>query len=151
MPKIARKFMLHAIELAKKGTGKTFPNPIVGAVIVKGNKLVGAGFHKKAGGPHAEIIALKKAKQKAHGATLYVTLEPCCHYGKTPPCVDSIIKSGIKKVYLAMRDPNPLVRGRGIAILRKNGIKVESGICGTIAKKINSSYIKRISKNKETI
>jgi len=151
MSKIARKFMLYAIELAKKGTRKTFPNPIVGAVIVKDNKIVGAGYHKKAGGPHAEIIALKKAKQKARGAILYVTLEPCCHHGKTPPCVDSIIKSGIKKVYLAMRDPNPLVRGRGITILRKNGIKVESGICSKAAKEINSSYIARVSKNKEAI
>ncbi|MFH1381107.1 MAG: bifunctional diaminohydroxyphosphoribosylaminopyrimidine deaminase/5-amino-6-(5-phosphoribosylamino)uracil reductase RibD [Candidatus Omnitrophota bacterium] len=146
MTRCAQKYMQLAIKLAQKGTGKTFPNPLVGAVIVKGAKLVGSGYHKQAGGPHAEIAALRKAKKRAKGATLYVTLEPCAHYGKTPPCVDSIVESGIKKVYLAMRDPNPLVNGRGIKALRKNGIEVRAGICKVQAKKINADYVARFSK-----
>lgn len=135
-----------AIELAKKAEGKTSPNPAVGAVIVKNNKVIGKGYHKKAGLSHAEINALREAGQKAKGATLYVTLEPCGHYGRTPPCTDAIIKSGIKKVIIAMKDPNPINNGNGIKRLRGNGIKVEAGVLAKEAEAINKPYIKFITK-----
>ena len=147
MPNKDKKFMLKAIKLAKKAKGKTFPNPLVGALVVKGNKVFGEGYHKKAGTPHAEVIALKEAGKHSRGANLYVTLEPCAHYGKTPPCVNRIIKSGVKKVYVAMKDPNPLVCGKGTNKLRKNGIKVKTGICSIGAKKLNKDYIKFIEKD----
>lgn len=122
-------WMLKAIELARKGIGRTRPNPPVGAVIVKNAVLCGAGFHAKAGEPHAEIIALKQAGSNASGATLYVTLEPCCTSGKTPPCVQAIISAGIKEVVVAVVDPNPKHHGKGLTALRKAGIKVVTGIC----------------------
>ncbi len=133
--------MLRAIGLARKAEGHTFPNPLVGALIVKKGKIVGEGYHEKPGSAHAEIIALKKAKKKARSASLYISLEPCAHYGKTPPCVNSIIKSGIKRLYVAMKDPNPLVNGRGLNLLRKNGIKIKTGICRKEAKRLNKVYI----------
>jgi diaminohydroxyphosphoribosylaminopyrimidine deaminase/5-amino-6-(5-phosphoribosylamino)uracil reductase len=139
-----REFMLRAIELARRGEPTTFPNPPVGAVVVKKGRIVGEGYHKKAGAPHAEIIALRKAGKNTKGARLYVSLEPCAHYGRTPPCVRSIKKSGIKKVYLAMNDPNPLVSGKGADFLRKSGIAVNSGICRREARRLNRSYIDRI-------
>src|SRR4030042_1455886 len=140
-----KRFMLRAIELARKAEGKTFPNPMVGAVLVKNGKILSEGYHRKAGTPHAEVVALKKIKGQIKGADLYVNLEPCAHYGRTPPCVHSIIKSGIKKVYVAMKDPNKLVNGKGLATLRKNGIKVKTGICRKIAKELNEVYIKSIN------
>ena len=143
-----KQFMLRAIELARKAKGNTFPNPLVGAIVVKKGKVIADGYHKKAGTPHAEIVALKKAKRKAKGANLYVNLEPCAHYGRTPPCVDSIIRSGIKKVYVAMKDPNSLVNGKGLNLLRKNGIKIKTGICRSEAKKLNAIYIKSMGKEK---
>lgn len=136
-----KKFMLRAIELAKKAEGKTFPNPLVGAVVVKKGKIVGEGYHKKAGTPHAEVIALRKAKKNAQDADLYVSLEPCVHYGKTPPCVENIINSKVKNVYVAMKDPNPLVRGKGLARLRKSGIKIKTSICHKQAEVLNKIYI----------
>lgn len=135
-----------AIELAKKAIGKTSPNPAVGAVIVKNNRVVGKGYHRKAGLPHAEINALREAGRKAKGATLYVTLEPCGHYGRTPPCTDAIIKSGIKKVIIAMKDPNPINNGNGIKRLRGSGIKVDAGVLVKEAEAINKPYIKFITK-----
>lgn len=140
------KFMKKALELAEKGN--TSPNPLVGCVIVKDNKIVGQGFHEKFGGPHAEINALKKAGKKSKGATMYVTLEPCNHYGKTPPCTNSIIKAGIKKVIVSMLDPNPLMKGKSLKQLEKKGIKTEKGLLEEKAKKINENYIKFISTKK---
>lgn len=140
-----RKYMLRAIELARKGAGKTFPNPMVGAVLAKGNKIIAEGYHKKFGMPHAEIEAIKKAGKKAKGATLYVSLEPCTHYGKTPPCVNSIIKNKIKEVFVAMKDPNPLVNGRGLQLLRKNNVKVKCGICEPEARELNIVYLEFIN------
>ena len=134
--------MLRAIELARKARGKTFPNPMVGAVVVKNGKIIGEGYHKKAGSAHAEVIALKKAGRMSRDADLYVSLEPCAHYGKTPPCAHSIKKSGIKKVFVAMTDPNPLVDGRGINILKESGIEVKTGICSREARSLNPVYIK---------
>ena len=107
-------YMKKALELAKKGTGRTSPNPLVGAVVVKDNKIVGRGYHRYFGGPHAEVYALEEAGALARGATIYVTLEPCSHFGKTPPCAEKIIEMGIKKCIVASLDPNPLVAGRGI-------------------------------------
>lgn len=134
-----------AIRLAKKGIGRTSPNPIVGAVVVKNNRIVGRGYHKMAGLPHAEKNALNNAGSLAKGADLYVTLEPCNHYGRTPPCTDAIIDSGIKRVFVGMKDPNPLVGGRGIKKLKKNGIDVIVGILEDECKKINEPYIKYIT------
>jgi len=118
-----------ALRLARRGEGLTRPNPPVGAVVVKNGRIIGAGFHRCAGGDHAEIIALKKAGARAKGAQLYVTLEPCCTFGKTPPCVDAIIKSGIRTVITSVPDPNPRHQGRGIILLRKAGIKVVQEVC----------------------
>jgi len=136
-----RQYMHRALELAKKGIGKVSPNPLVGCVIAKNKKIIGEGFHVKFGSTHAEINALKKAGINAQGADLYVNLEPCCHYGKTPPCTKAILNAGIKKVFVAMLDPNPLVAGKGIKILQKNGIEVKVGIEATKAKKLNEKFI----------
>lgn len=143
-----KRFMLRAVTLAKKARGKTFPNPLVGAVLVKNGKIVGEGYHKKAGKPHAEIIALREARKKANGSELYINLEPCAHYGRTPPCVNSIKKSGIKKVYAAMIDPNPLVNGKGVDFLRRSGIEVKLGVCSREARKLNAPYIKRMRRKR---
>ena len=119
--------MLHAITLAKNGEGRTNPNPLVGAVIVKNNEIIGEGFHQKYGGLHAEREALKNCKENgnsAEGATLYVTLEPCCHFGKQPPCTQAIVEAGIRRVVVGSRDPNPLVHGKGNSFLREQGIEV---------------------------
>lgn len=139
-------FMRKALRLAKKADYRTSPNPMVGAVIVKDGLIISEGYHKKAGLPHAEAEAIMKAKTSLKGATLYVTLEPCCHRNKrTPPCTDAIIGSGIKKVVVAMRDPNPEVSGKGLEILIKNGIEVVEGILESEAKKLNEFYIKYIT------
>jgi len=139
-------YMKMALGLALKAKGRTSPNPLVGALVVKNNKVVGGGYHEKAGLSHAELVALNEAGPAARGATLYVTLEPCAHYGRTPPCGDEIIRSGIKHAVVAMVDPNPLVNGKGIAILKQNNIKVELGILGEEAERINEVYIKSITK-----
>ncbi len=120
--------MARAIQLAKKGQYTTHPNPRVGCVIVKNNKTIGEGFHQRAGYPHAEINAIHAATESLQNATAYVTLEPCSHTGKTPPCVDALIESGISRVVIAMQDPNPQVAGKGIKKLREAGIDVEIGI-----------------------
>lgn len=122
------EYMRRAIELAKKGEGHTSPNPVVGCVIVKEGRVIGEGFHEKLGGFHAERNALLNCTQNPQGAELYVTLEPCCHFGKTPPCTDIIIEKGIKKVYVGAVDPNPLVAGKGLSILNEHGIETETGI-----------------------
>ena len=139
---IDRHYMEIALSLAEKGRGTTSPNPMVGAVIVRNGEIVGQGFHCKPGGDHAEIAALKEAGDRARGATLYVTLEPCCHYGKTPPCTESIIKGGIRRVVFAMTDPNPLVCGAGSTRLREHNIETESGILEIQARKLNEAYLK---------
>jgi len=138
--------MMRAVELAKKAQGKTYPNPMVGAVLVKKGKIIGEGYHRAAGTPHAESIALGKAKGNICGADLYISLEPCTHYGKTPPCVLNIIKSGVRKVHVAMKDPNPLVNGKGLDALRENGIKVKIGLCRREAERINKDYIESMVK-----
>lgn len=139
-------FMKLAMQLALKGQGKTSPNPLVGALVVKNGNIIGRGFHEKCGLAHAEAVAIKQAGKNCKGATLYVTLEPCAHFGRTPPCVESIIKSGVKKVVVGMIDPNPLNNGRGINILKQNGLKVEAGFLEEELKKINEVFIKYITK-----
>lgn len=135
-------FMQMALDLAAKGKGDTSPNPMVGAVIVQGNRALATGWHKRCGADHAEIAALKKAGAKARGARLFVTLEPCFHYGRTPPCVDKVIESGIREVVIAMVDPNPLTRGKSIAKLRRAGIKVKVGILRPAAQRLNETFVK---------
>lgn len=143
----AEHYMLRAIELAKKGEGFVNPNPLVGAVIVKNEKIIGEGFHEQYGGPHAEINAFSSLKEDAKDATMFVTLEPCSHHGKTPPCALSIIKHKIKKVYVAKLDPNPLVSGKGIKILQDAGIEVEHGLFEDIVTKQNEIFFKYIQTN----
>lgn len=140
--------MQTALVLAKAGQFTARPNPCVGAVIVRDNKIVGEGYHAYHGGDHAEIVALKQAGELAQGATCYVTLEPCAHHGKTPPCVDALIKAGIKKVVIAARDPNPLVAGKGIQALRENGIEVEVGLLALNAQRLNRAFMHRMEKQK---
>lgn len=133
-----------ALDLAKKGIGLVNPNPMVGAVIVKDNKIIGKGYHEKYGQNHAEVNAIKSATESIEGSTMYVTLEPCSHYGNTPPCVDRIIKNKISKVVIASHDPNPLVSGRGIKKLRENGIEVVTGILDDENKRLNEVFMKYI-------
>ncbi|MFQ3675152.1 MAG: bifunctional diaminohydroxyphosphoribosylaminopyrimidine deaminase/5-amino-6-(5-phosphoribosylamino)uracil reductase RibD [Endomicrobiia bacterium] len=142
MNKSDEKYLNLCLKLAKKGERKTFPNPMVGCVIVKNDKIIGKGYHKAFGMPHAEIEAINsvKNKQELRDSTLYVNLEPCSHWGKTPPCVDSIIKSGIKRVVCATLDPNPLVNGNGIKKLEVNGVKCEVGILEKKSLKLNKKY-----------
>ncbi|MFW6006663.1 MAG: bifunctional diaminohydroxyphosphoribosylaminopyrimidine deaminase/5-amino-6-(5-phosphoribosylamino)uracil reductase RibD [Bacillota bacterium] len=135
-------YMKKAVNLAKKGEGYTSPNPLVGAVVVKNGEIIGTGYHQYCGGPHAEVYALDEAGEKARGGKIYVNLEPCCHFGKTPPCTDKIIKSGIKKVIIGMEDPDPRVQGKGIEKLKKAGIEVKSGVLEKEAKKLNEIFIK---------
>ncbi len=135
-----KKFMQKALDISLKGNPS--PNPFVGCIIVKNNKIISKGFHKKFGEKHAEINALQKAGKKAKNAELYVSLEPCSHYGKTPPCVNAIINSKIKKVFIALKDPNKLVNGKGIKKLKKAGINVKTGLLKKQAEKINKAFIK---------
>lgn len=138
-------FMAEALRLAKKGRGFTSPNPMVGAVVVKDNQIVGRGYHKAFGGPHAEVNAIKDAGEKTKGAKLYVTLEPCNHSGKTPPCTQAILNAGIRQVIVAMKDPNPNVEGGGIQYLTQNGIEVISGVSKIEARRLNESFIKFVT------
>ncbi len=134
-------FMRMALSLAKKGAGKTHPNPMVGAVIVKEGRIISTGYHRAFGAPHAEAEAIKKAGKQARGATLYVNLEPCCHQGKTPPCCEAIWRAGIKRVVVAVKDPNPLVNGRGIDFLRSKGIEVRVGVLKEEAEELNRAFL----------
>ena len=141
-----REYMRMALELAVKGEGAVNPNPRVGAGVVKNGKVIGKGYHRYFGGPHAEVYAIEEAGLEANGAEIYVTLEPCSHFGKTPPCADKIIAAGIKKCYIAMKDPNPLVAGRGVKRMQEAGIEVVSGIMEEEAVKLNHVFLKYITK-----
>jgi len=137
--------MRRALALARRGLGRTSPNPAVGCVIVKDGEIVGRGYHKKAGTPHAEVHALNDAGTLAQGADVYVTLEPCSHYGKTPPCAKALVEAKVARVFVGADDPNPLVAGRGIAILREAGIEVETGILEAECREVNEAFFKWIS------
>ena len=139
------QYMKNALELAARARGRTSPNPMVGAVVVKEGQVVGRGYHQRAGTPHAEVHALREAGEKARGATLYVTLEPCCHHGRTGPCTEAVIGAGIRRVVLAMTDPNPLVSGGGVKKLRDAGIEVATGVLEEDARVLNEVFIKYIT------
>ena len=134
--------MREALKLARRGAGTASPNPMVGAVIVSGGRLVGSGYHVRPGAPHAEALALEEAGPAARGATLYVTLEPCAHWGRTPPCTEAIIGGGIRRVVAAMEDPDEKVRGRGIRRLAEAGIETSLGVAGDGARRLNEAYVK---------
>ena len=139
------RHMRNALELAVGGAGWVSPNPLVGCLIVREGKVVGRGYHQRFGGPHAEVHALREAGNRARGAELYVTLEPCCHTGKTPPCADAILESQVERVIVAMRDPNPRVDGGGLSRLENAGIEVTVGVCETEARRLNEAFIKHIT------
>lgn len=139
------KYMRKALELAEMGAGFVNPNPMVGAIIVKNGKIIGEGYHRYFGGNHAEVDALNSTVEDPRDSTMYVTLEPCSHFGKTPPCVNAIIERGISKVVIAMLDPNPLVSGRGVEILKNNNIQVVTGVLEGEAKRLNEVFIKYIT------
>ncbi|MBW2193246.1 MAG: bifunctional diaminohydroxyphosphoribosylaminopyrimidine deaminase/5-amino-6-(5-phosphoribosylamino)uracil reductase RibD [Deltaproteobacteria bacterium] len=141
-------FMETALDLAAMGQGFTSPNPMVGAVVVKDGTVVGKGYHRFAGGPHAEVEALRDAGTSVNGATLYVTLEPCNHTGRTPPCTEKIIEGGIKRVVAAMADPNPDVKGGGMAYLESRGVSITSGVCEKRAKRLNEAFIKYVRRKR---
>jgi diaminohydroxyphosphoribosylaminopyrimidine deaminase/5-amino-6-(5-phosphoribosylamino)uracil reductase len=137
-------YMARALELARKGLYSTHPNPRVGCVVVRDGRIVGEGWHARAGEPHAEVHALRQAGDKARGATLYVTLEPCSHHGRTPPCADAVLNAGVARVVAAMQDPNPQVAGQGLARLRETGIEVLCGVLEGEARALNAGFIKRM-------
>ncbi len=139
-------FMGQALKLAKKGLGRVSPNPMVGAVVAKNGKIIGEGYHRFFGGAHAEINALESAGKAVKNADIYVTLEPCSHFGKTPPCVDSLINSGVQRVFIGMVDPNPVVSGKGVRKLKKAGIAVKTGILDLKCRRLNESFVKYITK-----
>ena len=142
-------YMKKALRQARKGAGLVSPNPMVGAILVKGDRIISTGYHRYYGGPHAEVDALSNlTKSETRNATLYVNLEPCSHHGKTPPCVDTIIESGISKIMIGTRDPNPLVSGNGIQILKKHGIKTETDILQKECLRLNEAYFKFITQGK---
>ncbi len=135
-------YMKQALKLARRGRGKTSPNPMVGAILVKDNRVIGQGYHQRYGDNHAEINAFQSARESPSGATLYVTLEPCCHYGKTPPCVDEIIKKKIGKVVMGTLDPNPRVNGKSVAMLKQYGIETKVGVLEEECRNLNESHFK---------
>jgi diaminohydroxyphosphoribosylaminopyrimidine deaminase/5-amino-6-(5-phosphoribosylamino)uracil reductase len=139
-----QRYMARALELARNGLYSTHPNPRVGCVVVQGAQIVGEGWHARAGEPHAEVYALRQAGAKARGATAYVTLEPCSHHGRTPPCADALINAGVARVVVAMQDPNPQVAGNGLARLQAAGIEVQCGVLEAEARLLNAGFIKRM-------
>lgn len=145
---IDTQMMQNALALARLGRFSTSPNPRVGCVIAHGSQIVGQGFHVKAGEPHAEVHALRQAGEMARGATAYVTLEPCSHYGRTPPCAEALIGSGVSRVVAAMTDPNPLVAGKGLAMLEAAGIRTESGLLEAEARELNRGFLSRIERGR---
>jgi diaminohydroxyphosphoribosylaminopyrimidine deaminase/5-amino-6-(5-phosphoribosylamino)uracil reductase len=143
---IDRRYMRIACRLAEKAAGRTSPNPMVGAVLLRDGKMIASGFHQFAGGDHAEIVALKKAGTEAKGSTLYINLEPCNHQGRTPPCTRSLIAAGIKEVVVGMEDPNPLVSGKGLRALSRAGIKVRTGVLHEECRRLNEAFTKFITR-----
>ena len=137
--------MRRALELAKRGAGRVSPNPMVGCVIVKDSRIIGEGWHEQCGGLHAERNALKNCTEDPAGADLYVTLEPCCHWGRTPPCTDAILERKIGRVFVGCLDPNPLVAGKGAQILRDAGIPVETGVCEDECRRLNEVFFHYIT------
>ena len=144
-------FMQFALESAKRGEGRVEPNPMVGCVLVQNGRIVGKGFHKRYGGPHAEVEAIRNAGEAAQGATAYVTLEPCSHHGKTPPCTEAILAAGIRRVIVAMKDPNPQVDGRGLKFLRNAGLEVRENVLEEKARYLLAPYLTLLEKRRPWI
>jgi diaminohydroxyphosphoribosylaminopyrimidine deaminase/5-amino-6-(5-phosphoribosylamino)uracil reductase len=144
-------YMAQALQLAQKGLYSTSPNPRVGCIVVRDGEVVGSGWHQRAGGPHAEVNALAAAGSAAQGAVAYVTLEPCSHHGRTPPCAEALIRAGIARVIVSMEDPNPLVAGKGVALLRQAGVKVAVGLMETQAKALNAGFISRMTRQRPRV
>jgi diaminohydroxyphosphoribosylaminopyrimidine deaminase/5-amino-6-(5-phosphoribosylamino)uracil reductase len=142
------RFMTQALRLAERGLYTTSPNPRVGCVIVKDGKIVGEGWHERAGQPHAEVHALRQAGEAARGAEVYVTLEPCSHYGRTPPCANAVIEAGVARVIAAMADPNPLVAGQGLRLLEEQGIRTRSGLLESEARELNKGFVSRMTRQR---
>ncbi|MEO5362132.1 MAG: bifunctional diaminohydroxyphosphoribosylaminopyrimidine deaminase/5-amino-6-(5-phosphoribosylamino)uracil reductase RibD [Magnetococcus sp. DMHC-8] len=146
-----QQFMRQALRLAGRATGRTRPNPLVGCVVVRDGRVVGKGYHQRAGEPHAEVLALRQAGAAARGATAYVTLEPCCHHGRTPPCTDALLQAGVDRVVVAMADPNPLVAGGGLQRLQAAGIAVTVGVCAEEAAVLNQPFITWITRGRPLV
>src|SRR5690349_10878436 len=142
------KYMTRALELAERGPYTTTPNPRVGCVLVRDSGIVGEGWHARAGEPHAEVIALHDAGERAAGATAYVTLEPCAHHGRTPPCSDALVRARAARVIVALADPNPLVAGKGLDMLRTAGIQTESGLMENEARELNIGFLSRMTRGR---
>lgn len=140
-----KDYMKMALELAARARGRTSPNPMVGAVLVKEDRVIGQGYHVRAGEPHAEVLALAEAGDEARGATLYVTLEPCCHHGRTGPCAEAVLVAGVSRVVAAMADPNPLVAGGGFRLLREAGVDVITGVMEEEARELNEVFLKHVT------
>jgi diaminohydroxyphosphoribosylaminopyrimidine deaminase/5-amino-6-(5-phosphoribosylamino)uracil reductase len=147
-PAVDHGMMARALQLAERGLWTTTPNPRVGCVLVRDGEVVGEGWHERAGGPHAEIHALRAAGEQAHGATAYVTLEPCSHHGRTPPCAEALVAAGVSRVVAAMTDPNPLVSGRGLALLQAAGIATASGLMESEARELNIGFVSRMTRGR---
>ena len=145
------RWMARALTLARRGLYSVDPNPRVGCVLVREGEIVGEGWHERAGEAHAEVIALAAAGDRARGATVYVTLEPCCHYGRTPPCTEALLQAGVARVVAAMSDPNPQVAGQGLAILREAGVAVECGLLEAEARAINPGFIRRMTQGRPLV
>ncbi|PIY04515.1 MAG: riboflavin biosynthesis protein RibD, partial [Gallionellales bacterium CG_4_10_14_3_um_filter_54_96] len=141
-------WMAEALHLAELGLYTTSPNPRVGCVVVRDGKAVGSGWHRRAGESHAEVYALREAGEAARGATAYVTLEPCSHHGRTPPCADALVRAGVARVVVAVQDANPLVAGQGIARLRAAGIEVECGLMEAAARELNAGFFARMTRGR---
>jgi len=146
--KVDTEMMSLALQLARKGQYTARPNPMVGCVIARNDQLISSGWHQKCGQPHAEVNALESAAEQARGATCYVTLEPCAHFGKTPPCAEALIKAGVTRVVAAMQDPNPEVAGRGFQLLRDAGIRVETGLLASQARELNRGFVSRFERQR---
>jgi diaminohydroxyphosphoribosylaminopyrimidine deaminase/5-amino-6-(5-phosphoribosylamino)uracil reductase len=145
------QWMREALRLARRGEGLTRPNPPVGAIVVRAGKVVGRGYHRRAGGPHAEVYALRQAGSKARGATIFVTLEPCCTWGRTPPCTDAILCAGIRRVVVATTDPNPRHAGRGLTLLRRAGIRVDTGVLAQDARDLLAPFAVSITRKRPRV
>ncbi|HET9701436.1 MAG TPA: bifunctional diaminohydroxyphosphoribosylaminopyrimidine deaminase/5-amino-6-(5-phosphoribosylamino)uracil reductase RibD, partial [Burkholderiales bacterium] len=142
------RHMAEALRLAERGRRTATPNPRVGCVITRDGEVVGRGWHERAGGPHAEVLALAEAGDRARGANLYLTLEPCAHHGRTPPCAEALVRSGVARVVAAMQDPNPLVAGKGFSIVRAAGIEVQSGLLEAEARELNLGFVSRMTRGR---
>ncbi|MBK8482214.1 MAG: bifunctional diaminohydroxyphosphoribosylaminopyrimidine deaminase/5-amino-6-(5-phosphoribosylamino)uracil reductase RibD [Proteobacteria bacterium] len=145
------RLMRLALALAARARGRTSPNPLVGALLVDGDEVVGRGYHRRVGSPHAEVEALRRAGARARGAELFVNLEPCCHHGRTPPCVEAIVAAGVRRVVVGMIDPHPLVHGRGLRALRRAGLEVRCGVLAEDCEALNRAFVKRVSSGRPLV